>query len=342
MPRYVVSDGLTIPLRRLDSMIEMIASSGTITANSSSQVVISIGDGTLTFTGSGLTASGGQLTGGSLGGMTFQNTSDNYTVQLTQLNTSVAAIQNVIAAEATNATSVETWIRERPWTIDSNNSVHRVPFAATSVDGESLRFNGNDNVTLGSANDNFWGAAGNDTINGAGGNDVLAGAAGEDFIQGGSGNDLIRGGANDDTIQGNSGDDFIIAGDGNDIVTGDSGADKLLGGNGNDVMNGGTGDDVLAGADGVDQLITTSGNDKMLGGGGIDTFSFFEDTGAARRAVVFDLDVNNEAVFVDATSTVSLVDVNNGVNVVMGDDTLFVRGVSTATFGEDQGNLFLV
>ena len=62
-------------------------------------------------------------------------------------------------------------------------------------------FDGNDNLTGGSAGDFIFGGAGNDTINGAGGADTLVGGDGDDTIVGAQSDILLDGGAGTDTLQ---------------------------------------------------------------------------------------------------------------------------------------------
>ncbi len=138
---------------------------------------------------------------------------------------------------------------------------------------------GNDVLTGGGADEQFYGEAGDDSVAaGAGvdtvyageGDDSVAGDAGDDTVYGGDGADTISGGDGNDLLHGGAGNDTITGDAGNDIIHGGSGDDAMWGGLGNDTLIGGTGDDTLYGEAGDDLFIMEAGggNDVVTGGTG--------------------------------------------------------------------------
>lgn len=121
-----------------------------------------------------------------------------------------------------------------------------------------------DQVSLGTNDDEFYGGRGGD------------------YAFGGSGNDRLSGNQGTDMLEGFDGNDILIGGGGDDILTGGAGRDRLAGGNGADrftfIQSGGH-DVVLDFSDGEDLLdvsafgltaitqfmsITASGNDVVI------------------------------------------------------------------------------
>jgi Ca2+-binding RTX toxin-like protein len=151
---------------------------------------------------------------------------------------------------------------------------------------EILLLGGNDDLSLGSANDRVNSGAGDDDIRDSGGNNV---------VYGGAGNDDIRSeGGGRDRYFGDAGDDFIIGGDGKDRLDGGTGDDSLIGGAGNDRLLGGAGADVVIGG---------SGADILTGGDGADRFEFstsfdqdFAGVGRKRRDVITDFDRSDDLI----------------------------------------------
>jgi Ca2+-binding RTX toxin-like protein len=88
--------------------------------------------------------------------------------------------------------------------------------------------------------------------------------------------------AGDDTITGSAGRDAIDGGRGNDVIAGHAGNDTLYGNAGNDRLAGGLGDDVLYGNDGADTLAYDAGFDRLDGGAGYDTIDFSAFSSAVR------------------------------------------------------------
>jgi len=157
-----------------------------------------------------------------------------------------------------------------------------------AVGGDNFTITGgSDDITGGSANDEFYGdvrtvfsnfsfEGNNNTI--TGGVDDISGGAGDDLIVGDvgelgdanvftGGNDILNGDAGNDTIYGDyitNGSSLIISG-GNDTINGGAGNDILYGQEGNDDLDGGDDNDTFFGG---------AGNDTLDGGLGIDTASW--------------------------------------------------------------------
>jgi Ca2+-binding RTX toxin-like protein len=150
--------------------------------------------------------------------------------------------------------------------------------AADTLNGDA----GNDTFDCGNASnggDVMNGGAGTDTVSyagrtnaltvtmGAGANDGEAGendtiAADVEVVVGGAGNDTLTGSANADTIYGGPGNDTITGGDGDDTLHGDAGDDTFVCGadaDGADVFNGGAGTDTVTyAARGVGEDVTVT------------------------------------------------------------------------------------
>lgn len=146
----------------------------------------------------------------------------------------------------------------------------------------SVKFDGMENVTGGSAADKFvlkpaGSLSGN--LNGNGGTDLLdyssrATAVTVDLSTGKAtgvaGNvsniEDVKGGSGNDILTGNNLDNLLDGGAGQDKLTGLGGADILLGGSANDVLDGGDGRDLLFGGLGADLLTGGKDDDILVGG----------------------------------------------------------------------------
>ena len=130
---------------------------------------------------------------------------------------------------------------------------------------------GDDHIVAGAGNDIVYAGEGNDLVFAGVGNDVVFGGAGDDRLYGEDGDDTVMGEDGNDLILGGPGADVLIAGPGNDVVQGDDGNDKIDGGDGDDILIAGTGNDVVMAAVGNDQLFGDDGNDVLSDGAGQDT-----------------------------------------------------------------------
>jgi len=133
--------------------------------------------------------------------------------------------------------------------------------AANTGKVNAFTFSGVENLTGGSANDNFVlgkaiGVAGH--IDGGAGLNMLDYAAYATAVnvnlatgtatnigQGVSNITVVRGGSSNDFIVGDGGNDILIGGAGNDTLTAGGGRDLLFGGLGADILNGGSGESIL-------------------------------------------------------------------------------------------------
>jgi Ca2+-binding RTX toxin-like protein len=161
-----------------------------------------------------------------------------------------------------------------------------------AADIEVLRAgSGADALTGGEGSQTLHGGGGNDTLSGGPGADVMNGDAGDDVFDEGSetsGADVMNGGIGIDTADYSSRTILVrvnlnsIADDGQsgeadrvpidvENVTGGAGNDVLTGSSLANLLAGGDGDDSLAGVDGDDLLRGGAGNDSLSGGNGQDT-----------------------------------------------------------------------
>lgn len=88
--------------------------------------------------------------------------------------------------------------------------------------------------------------------------DVYFGGSGRDFVSDQRGDDVILGGDGRDVLNGYVGDDIIFGGNGNDRLLGWNGNDVLYGGAGNDFLRAGQDSNTLYGGDGDDELLLES------------------------------------------------------------------------------------
>jgi Ca2+-binding RTX toxin-like protein len=149
--------------------------------------------------------------------------------------------------------------------------------AANAGKVNAFTFSGVENLTGGSANDNFvlgksLGVSGH--IDGGVGLNMLDYAAyttavNVNLATGSATNighginnvTVVRGGSSNDIIVGDSGNDILIGGAGNDTLTAGSGRDLLFGGLGADILNGGAGESILiSGTTKFDTNLTTIDN----------------------------------------------------------------------------------
>ena len=141
---------------------------GTVTGQSATSYTVVLGDETVTFTGTGLTYTGGQPDGGTVTG-----------VQESYLGAPVYAIQGISLAVSTlNA-----------WAAAGDNAT-----------AQATIFGGDDVITGGPLGDKLRAYAGNDLVQAGGGADTLDGGAGNDTLDGGAGGDVIITGGGADVI----------------------------------------------------------------------------------------------------------------------------------------------
>lgn len=199
-------------------------------------------------TGTGLTASGGFLTAGSVSGIEYQV---NGVTQFTMTGLAMLA-QDLMSAIQNDAFDFDTAALENlflPLGYHYFGSALADVLTSTSVSNDNVLMNlsGNDHFETAAGHDNIWLGDGDDTGTGGGGNDTFEGGLGNDRLLGGTGGDRLSGDAGNDTLAGGSGTDRL-----------DGGADKdrIIGGEGNDTMSGGAGKDtfVFAAHSGVDEI----------------------------------------------------------------------------------------
>lgn len=178
---------------------EIFSDEGEITSYGATKITGSFGDVKITIFGKGFTYKYGELTAGTVTGISgYEGT--KFLLSATGFNLSVKSI-----AAALN------------------------DYTGTALEKLVVKaMSGADTLTGGGKTDELYGGGGNDTINGGGGHDRLFGEAGNDKLDGGTGNDKLYGGAGNDTLIGGTGNDKLWGGLGNDILTGGSGADTFI------------------------------------------------------------------------------------------------------------------
>lgn len=133
-------------------------------------------------------------------------------------------------------------------------------------------FDGADTLTGGAGGDLLRGFGGLDQISGGGGNDSIYAGDGGSMIEAGTGHDLVISAKGGDTIFGGAGNDSIWAGSSHDLIYGDAGVDQIDGEGGRDTLDGGADIDIVRGGDGKDWLFVSDGEDTLVGGTGKDRF----------------------------------------------------------------------
>lgn len=204
-------------------------------------------------------------------------------------------------------------------------------------------------------NDSLRGGEGFDTLSGGEGNDTLDGGLWVNTIDGGNGTDTLTfanqpgGVAVDLTVVGRQAHSSVtfntitsienVIGTGfADTITAGSGNNVLEGGGGADVISGGAGGDNITGGDGNDTLVAGGGNDLLTGGTGADAFRFNPNGGFN---TVFDFtdgqdrfQVSGFGAAFDTAAEVRAAagQVGGGVQVVLGTTSVFLLGVTLASF----------
>ncbi len=176
---------------------------------SGSDVVFTIGDGTLTV-------------------------KDAKGKTLSMIDKSGKAYTTVVGGDDTLVGGKTLKVTKTKVTLDSSyaNADASTMKSAVNITGNDLANSivggtKNDSLYGGAGNDTLLGKTGNDKIYGQAGNDVLYGDAGNDYLSGGSGNDSLWGGAGNDTLFGGDGDDVFIYGAGKDVISGFETGDLL-------------------------------------------------------------------------------------------------------------------
>jgi Ca2+-binding RTX toxin-like protein len=191
---------------------------------------------------------------------------------------------------------------------------------------------------------------GQNNIVGTTSSELLVGTSAIDTLAGGNGNDVILGGASDDQLNGQEGDDDLRGGTGNDAIYGGNGNDTVYGGDGNDTITDTYGNDIIDGGAGDDKIEDRGGSTDILrGGDGNDTITYQYSANytieggsgndlikASNTAAVNNYATSNTftgGAGVDRFDTGSSADTylfNRGD----GQDTIYDRGVSTASGGQ--------
>jgi len=141
---------------------------GVVTGQTATSYTVVLGDESVTFTGTGLTYTGGQPDGGTVTG-----------IQESYMGAPVYNISGIsIAVPTLNA-----------WAAAGDNAT-----------AQATIFGGNDVITGGPLGDNLRAYAGNDLVQAGDGADTLDGGAGNDTLDGGAGGDVITTGGGADAI----------------------------------------------------------------------------------------------------------------------------------------------
>ena len=145
------------------------------------------------------------------------------------------------------------------------------------------------------------------------------------------------GGPRNATADGGQGDDVMRGAGGGDVLNGLAGDDQVSGGDGSDILSGGLGQDQVNGGDGNDSI------DGDAGGAGADHFDFgtIFTEGAIGKDAITDFQIGVDVILLTHWNlafgvTLTLESRTNGCALVtaMG-DAIFLRGVTTAAFSQD-------
>lgn len=216
-----------------------------VTQQTSSQIVVDLGNVRDTYQGRNFTYSGdlnrnGRVTGGNL-------------TRISSTFDGLGRVADIKFTDPTSAAKVYNFINQ-----DDGQGLFR------------YIYKNNDRIVGSSGNDTLLGYSGKDVLVGGNGDDVLAGDVGNDKLLGKAGNDTANGGKGNDTIKGSGGNDIINGDQGNDTIKGGGSDDTIDGGKGKDTINGGGGNDTIDGGKRKDTIKGGGGNDEIRGGGGVD------------------------------------------------------------------------
>ena len=247
MPTVTFAPGVISSPAFIESVIDQMVFSATITSASATLVTWQSGNITFALSGVGFTFGPvlGQtgFTGGVMAGLTVTQAG---ALQMTVANLGIAAttFQAAVVQEVTlaNTAALETLLLGQNWTYTGNANNDVLLSTDTSADGVLLNL------------------IGNDRFNGGGGDDNIFLGDGNDIGHAGTGRDQFFGGLGRDKLYGDSGNDRLFGDDGNDRLFGGVGVDRLAGGNGNDQIDGGAGNDNLAGGAGRDTFVFAPGD----------------------------------------------------------------------------------
>lgn len=138
---------------------------------------------------------------------------------------------------------------------------------------------GDDVLNGGDGADTVYGGKGDDNLILGDGPNFGQGNTGDDTITGGGSSDTIHGGQNNDRIAGGGGNDLLFGDLGDDVIQGDGGADTLWGGDGADVFFcDGTSRDASESA--ADRIMDWSSADRVGGLSDPDQLLYYEATAA--------------------------------------------------------------
>ena len=190
---------------------------------------------------------------------------------------------------------------------------------------------GDDRLIGNGASNRLAGGQGDDRLAGGWGGDVLLGGAGDDRLIGGAGWDRLAGGRGDDRLFGGGQKDKLFGWSGDDVLAGGQDSDLLAGGAGDDRLFGGAAWDILKGGAGADRLSGGGGADALRGGAGRDVFVFNKWSGDDR---VLDFQDGIDRFDVSALNTrmsaIAFEDTRAGLDIAIGDVSIFVRGADRA------------
>jgi hypothetical protein len=120
-------------------------------------------------------------------------------------------------------------VKDLPGVTIAGGSGDDVINSTSTVAGQPLPTNEEDNISGGDGDDSISGLDGNDTLSGAAGADSLSGGVADDKLSGGWGNDTLSGDAGNDTLVGGAGADRLIGGAGADTFVFSAAADMASG-----------------------------------------------------------------------------------------------------------------
>jgi Ca2+-binding RTX toxin-like protein len=192
--------------------------SGTDTSVRVSYVDSNGGTALADLIGTGLTAAGGDLTGGTVASIRFFGSAGTDVGLIEGLGLTAAALDGLGAGPRVAGK----WLMGQDWSTNFTHAFQQAsdhPAGSTLASGLPFDLRGDDYISLSFNADAFFTGRGDDILYGRNGNDTL---------DGGRGNDTIKGNENDDVLRGGAGDDDLYSGPGNDRMVGGTGADAFV------------------------------------------------------------------------------------------------------------------
>ena len=325
MPTFTYTQGFIGRPSNIFHYMDALFTEVTNASGSGTQTTFTLGNFTVTATGSNLTTGDldGRtvLTGGTLDSVEiFLRT--GYSLTLSDLGLDVGTLFNL--ASSTDPQALERAMMQLDWTVTGNSTAEIVQRGDLTSDNTRVHFAGDDVFDLEFGNDRVWSGAGNDTLFGRRGDDQLNGGADNDVVRGGLGHDNLLGAKGRDTLFGGKGEDVIYGGGQRDRLHGKGGDDTLFGGVGNDTLRGGNDEDVLQG---------DAGDDDHYGGDGADTFIFGLGSGAD---TIHDWEDGIDHIVIENVPSYSISEHSSGDAVILWNGgSVRLIGVDMSTLGAD-------